>query len=139
VDGAVSHVWFVGLDGLVGDGQGLVDTLVKTAADTFVYTPVWCAWFLATMAVLESPTVGEVTGRVRSIPEIWREEWGELLRGNIGFFLPITGFIYGLVPRENRVLAFGIASLVYTTILSLWNESRPGKVPTYDQSDAGSE
>ena len=139
LDGAVSHVWFVGLDGLVGDGQGLVDTLVKTAADTFVYTPVWCAWFLATMAVLESPTVGEVTGRVRSIPEIWREEWGELLRGNIGFFLPITGFIYGLVPRENRVLAFGIASLVYTTILSLWNESRPGKVITYDQSDAGSE
>merc|ERR1712238_624846 len=110
--------------------------LLKTAADILVYTPIWCAWFLATMAVLESPTFGSVTGRVRSIPSVWRSDWAELLGGNIGFFLPLTGLIYGLVPRENRVLAFGLASLVYTTILSIWNESRPGEVTTRDSGGA---
>jgi len=29
------------------------------------------------------------------------------------------------VPRDERVLAFSAASLVYTAILSLWNAARP--------------
>ena len=28
------------------------------------------------------------------------------------------------MPRERRVFAFGMASLIYTTILSLWNSKR---------------
>jgi len=44
--------------------------------------------------------------------------------GNMGFFLPLTGLFYGIVPREQRVLAFSAASLVYTTILSLWKGAR---------------
>jgi len=142
-DGVVSHLWFLELDELLGEGQGLFDTAMKTAADTLVYTPIWCAWFLAAMALLEgnersieasnvsntlesSSNNNNISTRIQSIPRIWRSDWLTLLRGNLGFFLPITGTIYGIVPREERVLAFGVAGLVYTTILSLWNQSREG-------------
>eukprot|EP00586_Coscinodiscus_wailesii_P012325 CAMPEP_0172506588 /NCGR_PEP_ID=MMETSP1066-20121228/196415_1 /TAXON_ID=671091 /ORGANISM="Coscinodiscus wailesii, Strain CCMP2513" /LENGTH=203 /DNA_ID=CAMNT_0013283675 /DNA_START=268 /DNA_END=879 /DNA_ORIENTATION=+ len=134
-DGAVSHTWFLGLDSVVGEGQDLFDTVLKTAADTLVYTPLWCAWFLAFMTIFEEEEMkngdafddlspAPMSVRIRSIPSVWRSDWLELLRGNLGFFLPITGLIYGLVPREERVLAFGVAGLIYTTILSLWNQSR---------------
>lgn len=130
-DGAVSHVWFLALDSVVGDGQGLFDTLVKTAADALVYTPLWCAWFLAFMTFIEPANNnlsgnnnGSIAARFQSVFVVWGSDWLELFRGNVGFFLPLTGLIYGYVPREERVLAFGLASLVYTTILSLWNQSR---------------
>jgi len=138
-DGAVSHIWFIGLDGVVGEGQGLADTLVKTAADAMVYTPLWCAWFLAAMCALESPTLSSVAGRIRSVPSIWRSDWAELLRGNVSFFLPLTGIFYGFVPRDERVLAFGLAGFIYTIILSLWNESRAGKIPGPNSDGVGGE
>ena len=37
---------------------------------------------------------------------------------------PLAGHQRALVPRERRVFAFGMASLIYTTILSLWNSKR---------------
>ena len=117
VDGAASHVWFVGLDALIGEDGTLVETCLKVAADACVYTPLWCVWFLALFVLLE--------GRpARTIPAVLKAEWLELFRGNLGFFLPLTGLIYGCVPRDERVLAFGCASLVYTAILSLWNSAR---------------
>jgi len=122
-DGAVSHIWFLTLDSVVGDGQGLSDTLLKTAADALLYTPLWCAWFLAFITIIE-PGTNPITTRFQSIFSVWRSDWLELFQGNLGFFLPLTGLIYGYVPREERVLAFGLASLIYTTILSLWNQSR---------------
>ena len=116
-DGVLSHAWFEVLDGVVGTDGTLVQTLEKVAGDALVYTPLWCVWFLAFMAVLE--------GRgLRTVPGVVRSDWLELFRGNLGFFLPLTGLIYGLVPRQERVLAFAVASLVYTTILSVWNNAR---------------
>ena len=113
-DGAVSHVWFEALDATVGDDGS---TLLKVAGDALVYTPLWCCWFLAAFTIME--------GRdPRSVPGVIRAEWLELFQGNLGFFLPLTGLIYGLVPIEDRVLAFGSASLIYTSILSLWNSQR---------------
>ena len=117
-DGALSHVWFEVLDATVGDDGTVVQTLLKVAGDALVYTPLWCVWFLAAFVVLE--------GRPwRSIPAVIGGEWLELFRGNLGFFLPLTGLIYGFVPRDERVLAFAAASLVYTALLSLWNSARP--------------
>lgn len=116
-DGAVSHGWFFALDAVVGESGTVAETLLKVAADQLVYTPLFCVWFLAAFVVLE--------GRdVRTIPRVLRTEWLELFRGNVGFFLPLTGIIYGYVPRDERVLAFGAGSLVYTWILSLWNSAR---------------
>ena len=125
-DGAVSHSWFEALDGVVGEGQdGLsLTTLAKSAADALVYTPLWCAWFLVAMAVLEAPNLAAVPACAGGAPRAVRSAWAELYRGNVGFFLPLTGLIYGFVPIGERVLAFGVASLVYTTILSLWNNAR---------------
>jgi len=126
-DGAISHWWFIVLDYVVGEGQGLTNTLFKTAADALVYTPLWCGWFLAFMTAIEPLSGGinsDSMARIRSIPDVWRSDWFELVQGNIGFFLPITGLVYGLIPREELVLVFGVASLIYTTLLSLWNKNR---------------
>jgi hypothetical protein len=120
-DGAFYHTWFVVLDGLIGDGQGAMQTLSKTAADTMVYTPIWCAWFLLAMAVLESRDMQAVPANLRRVPSIWRSDWQELLRGTVGFFLPFTAVLYGLVPLQQRVFAFGCLNLIYTTLLSMWN------------------
>ena len=117
VDGALSHLWFFALDAVVGEEGTITETILKVVADQLVYTPIFCAWFLAAFVLLE--------GRdVRSIPSVLRADWFELYRGNAGFFLPLTGLIYGFVPRDERVLAFGLGSLVYTWILSLWNSAR---------------
>ena len=116
-DGAVSHAWFIALDQIVGEDGTVTQTLLKVLADQLVYTPLFCVWFLAAFVILE--------GRdARSIPRVLRERWFELFRGNFSFFLPLTGLIYGYVPRDERVLAFGLGSLVYTWILSLWNSAR---------------
>ena len=116
-DGAASHGWYAGLDAAAGEAQGAAETALKVGADALVYTPVWCAWFLAAMTVLEARGLRAVLPAVRAgLPELYR--------GNLGFFLPLTGLIYGFVPRDERVLAFGSASLVYTTILSLWSSAR---------------
>ena len=89
--GAVSHVWFLALDTAVGDGQGITETLTKTACDALVYTPLWCLWFLAALAVLEAPSVQAMPESLRAVPSIWKSSWAELYRGNVGFFLPLTG------------------------------------------------
>mmetsp|Transcript_27378 Transcript_27378/g.41441 ORF Transcript_27378/g.41441 Transcript_27378/m.41441 type:complete len:307 (+) Transcript_27378:77-997(+) len=127
-DGAVSHLWFLALDLMVGQGQGLFDTVLKTVADASVYTPLWCLWFLAFMTMMKPHTNSELHDsmalRFQSIFDVWKSDWLELFRGNLGFFLPLSGLIYGFVPREERVLAYGLASLIYTTILSLWNQNR---------------
>ena len=100
------------------------------ASDAFLYTPLFCVWFLAAFVLLEN------RGDFRLIPGVIKNEWFELFRGNLSFFLPITGLIYGYVPREERVLAFGAASLVYSTILSTWNNARSGAV-ALDVLDGG--
>ena len=119
-DGAVSHAWFLGLDAVVGESGSTFETFLKVVADQLVYTPLFCVWFLAAFVVLEGRAA-------RSIPNVIRNEWFELYRGNAGFFLPLTGIIYGTVPRDERVLAFGAGSLIYTWILSLWNSARSEK------------
>eukprot|EP00587_Corethron_hystrix_P010079 CAMPEP_0113309792 /NCGR_PEP_ID=MMETSP0010_2-20120614/7691_1 /TAXON_ID=216773 ORGANISM="Corethron hystrix, Strain 308" /NCGR_SAMPLE_ID=MMETSP0010_2 /ASSEMBLY_ACC=CAM_ASM_000155 /LENGTH=233 /DNA_ID=CAMNT_0000165109 /DNA_START=11 /DNA_END=709 /DNA_ORIENTATION=- /assembly_acc=CAM_ASM_000155 len=80
VDGAISHAWFLALDSLVGEGQGLADTLLKTLGDALVYTPLWCAWFLAFMTTTEPSKniLGEndsIASRIQSIPKIWGTDW----------------------------------------------------------------
>lgn len=116
-DGAVAHVWFRALDATVGDDGTMQQTLIKMASDALLYTPIWCVWFLTAFVVLERKDV-------RSIPNVVRNEFNELYRGNLGFFLPLTGIIYGCVPVSSRVLAEELANFVYTTFLSLWNHGR---------------
>jgi hypothetical protein len=86
-DGYVSHIWFEALDDVVGEDGSAAQTLLKVACDALVYTPLWCAWFLAAFVLLEGRAA-------RSIPSVVTGEWLELYRGNVGFFLPLTGLIY---------------------------------------------
>jgi hypothetical protein len=116
-DGAVAHAWFENLDAFVGDDGTLTQTLLKVAGDVLVYSPLWCLWFLTAFVILERR-------ELRSLPSVVRNEWPELIFGHNAFFLPLTGFIYGCVPRSQRVLADELANLVFTTGLSLWCHAR---------------
>lgn len=91
---------------------GVIDALCS-----LLIPQIWCVWFLIAFVVLERKDV-------RTIPSVLRSQFGELYRGNLGFFLPLQGVIYGCVPRNQRVLAEELANLVYTTLLSLWNHDR---------------
>ena len=121
-DGAVAHGWFHALDAAVGDDGTTGQTLVKVAYDALLYTPCWCLWFITAFALLEGKSL-------RDIPRMVKNDFGELYQGNLGFFLPLTGIIYGVVPRNQRVLAEELANLVYTTFVSLWSHARDQDEP----------
>ena len=53
-----------------------------------------------------------------------RQGWTELYTGNVAAWLPANLAIYGLVPCERRVLAFASYTVLYTAVLSLWEESQ---------------
>lgn len=141
-DGGLSHVWFTGLDAAVGADQSSLPQLgCKVALDAALYTPLWCVWFLAYMSVASSYGVASFIDILSDVRKTLKESWLELYRGNLGFFLPLTALIYGTVDVDRRVLAFGIASLVYTTVLSAWNAGRGEEgdvlcaVSVFDESD----
>lgn len=52
LDGAVSHGWFVGLDEVIS-GDDILSVIYKVTADTLIYTPLWCVWFIFGISILE--------------------------------------------------------------------------------------
>lgn len=52
VDGAFGHNWFLILDYFIKGNQN-VDVFYKVVADTTIFTPIWCVWFLVVMGLLE--------------------------------------------------------------------------------------
>jgi len=118
MDGFAGHNWFEALDALLPKTDTwTVDTLLKVAADSAVYTPGWCVVFLATMAVLEG------RGPAAAVQDI-RRDFFDLLRGNYGITLPGVFLIYGCVPVRFQVAGFAALTLGYTIILSLWENAR---------------
>lgn len=118
VDGFASHNWFVAIDAaLPKTDTWAVDTLLKVAADSTVYTPSWCLVFLTMMALLEGRGFA---GAARDV----QRDYFDLLRGNYGLTLPFVALIYGVVPVRFQVLGFAALSLAYTIVLSLWRSSR---------------
>jgi len=122
LDGGLTHAWLFSLDTLLGENNGSpLQTLLKVAADACVYTPLFCVWFLSAFVILEGrPT--------KTIPSVVRNNFLELVQGNLKFYLPINILVYGYVPKDERVLAFGMGSIIYTALLSLWNDERKKKV-----------
>ena len=51
-----------------------------------------------------------------------RSSWKTLYLGDFISWIPLNGILYGLVPMDNRVQAFGVINLLYTAILSFWAE-----------------
>jgi hypothetical protein len=116
-DGALSHYWFTTLDSTLSPLPPTVPILpLQVSLDAFLYTPLWCVWYLTYISI--------TTPSSPSPLDSLRQSWLELYRGNLGFFLPLTCLIYAFVPTPSKVLAFGAASLFYTTVLSAWNAGR---------------
>eukprot|EP01036_Dinobryon_divergens_P036140 gene36140-46988_t len=114
LDGAVGHGWFQLLDQVI-NGNGGIFVVEKIAADSLIYTPVWCFWFVSAMSVLKGNF---------DITQALKSEWKELLWIDLGFFLPLSCIVYSVVPLESRVTVFAVASVIYTVVVSLWNEQK---------------
>eukprot|EP00241_Pyramimonas_parkeae_P006703 CAMPEP_0114250522 /NCGR_PEP_ID=MMETSP0058-20121206/14745_1 /TAXON_ID=36894 /ORGANISM="Pyramimonas parkeae, CCMP726" /LENGTH=338 /DNA_ID=CAMNT_0001364189 /DNA_START=252 /DNA_END=1268 /DNA_ORIENTATION=+ len=118
IDGSCSHVWFNMLDQAIPDTTVLA-VVEKIIVDFLVFTPGWCAVFLVYMALSEG------AGRDGAARRLARD-WFDLYKGNVCAWLPLNAIIYGLVPLEQRVLAFAGFSLVYSVVLSRWAEQTSG-------------
>lgn len=116
-DGAVGHNWFIALDQVIKGTDG-ISVVYKVIADTVVFTPCWVAWFLLAMGLLEGNLQKKISTKKL------QTEYKELLFIDLGFFLPLSTVVYSVVPREARVLVFSIANLLYTSIVSLWNQKK---------------
>eukprot|EP01041_Mallomonas_annulata_P008695 gene8695-17957_t len=112
-DGMVSHFWVYSLAVFV-HGNSLTDIVTSVFADNLLYTPIWCVWFIAAMAVLENKSMSNFVNTFKS-------EWQSLFLLSLGFYFPLACVIYSFVHLENRVLAFALGSLLYTILLSLWS------------------
>ena len=75
LDGAIGHTWFQLLDKAI-NGNGGIFVVEKIAADTFIYTPVWCFWFVAGMSILKGNF---------NIAQALKSEWKELLWIDLGY------------------------------------------------------
>ena len=138
MDGAVSHWWYHYVEAesakwpavsFLPEGPGRVAQMV--AADMLVFSPFWCAFFLAAMTVLawnqNTPGPGPGPKPPRgSLPNAvlvrLSNSWSTLYLGDLLAWIPLNSVLYGLVPADNRVQAFGVINLAYTAVLSWWSE-----------------
>ena len=108
----------------VTDG-GVSRVVEMVAADLIVFSPWWCALFLAAMAAMthfESDAAPSARGAGKAAMRRLRSSWKTLYLGDLIAWIPLNGILYGLVPVDNRVRAFGVINLLYTVVLSLWAE-----------------
>ena len=106
----------------VTDG-GVSRVVEMVAADLIVFSPWWCALFLGAMAAMarrerRSASGGSGETAARRL----RSSWKTLYLGDFIAWIPLNGILYGLVPVDNRVQAFGVINLLYTVVLSFWAE-----------------
>ena len=108
----------------VTDG-GISRVVEMVAADLIVFSPWWCALFLAAMAAMthfESDAAPSARGAGKAVTRRLRSSWKTLYLGDFIAWIPLNGILYGLVPVDNRVQAFGVINLMYTVVLSFWAE-----------------
>ena len=108
----------------VADG-GVSRVVEMVAADLIVFSPWWCALFLGAMAAMthfESDAAPSARGAGKAVMRRLRSSWKTLYLGDFIAWIPLNGILYGLVPVDNRVQAFGVINLLYTVVLSFWAE-----------------
>lgn len=130
LDGIVGHTWYFTLEKAIG-GSRPVDKIARIAADIMVslplpclsdpltpvlqvYTPLWCAWHVIGMALLEQEN-------------IWtslQDDWMSMVRVSSSFFVPMSILLYTVVPLEHRVTAVALGTMVVTFMLSFWKATR---------------
>ena len=64
MDGLVNHGWYHFIEWLL-PGQDFITIAEKTACEILLYGPLWYAWYLASMTLLEKRGVDEITGVVK--------------------------------------------------------------------------
>lgn len=108
----------------VTDG-GVSRVVEMVAADLIVFSPWWCTLFLGAMAAMthfDSDAAPSARGAGKAAARRLRSSWKTLYLGDFIAWIPLNGILYGLVPVDNRVQAFGVINLLYTVVLSFWAE-----------------
>lgn len=118
IDGILSHSWYFALNKYI-QGAEIFDIFKKILADTFLFQPIWCVYFLLIMAFLEKKSVEGVIESVRT-------DWWELFSISTGFYFPLGCLVYSLFPKDAWLFIFSIGNFFYNVCLSLW-KARQGK------------
>ena len=104
---------------------GVSRVVEMVAADLIVFSPWWCTLFLGAMAAMthvDSDAAPSARGAGKAAARRLRSSWKTLYLGDFIAWIPLNGILYGLVPVDNRVQAFGVINLLYTVVLSFWAE-----------------
>jgi hypothetical protein len=78
-----------------------------------------------------APTCAGARGTLAGL----RDNWRSLYSGNVAAWVPLNAVIYGVVPLEERVLAFATFTLAYTVVLSVWLDAVGRDSPTTASDD----
>ena len=115
LDGVVSSEFFERLDQVAAHATNskAAYAAASVLADVTLFTPAWCAAFLAFMAA----TRGEPSVLRRTA-----EQWPELYAQNVAAWLPANTALYTFVPTDLRVAALSIYTVLYTAYLSFFAE-----------------
>jgi hypothetical protein len=142
---------------------GVQETALACTFDVVFFTPLWTAAFLSYMSlsagVGTSPCLGPLppaaASQLRSLSLSLhetltraptcagargtlaglRDNWRSLYSGNVAAWVPLNAVIYGVVPLEERVLAFATFTLAYTVVLSVWLDAVGRDSPTTASDD----
>jgi hypothetical protein len=117
-DGFIAHGWYYSLESYIS-GTDAISVMERIAADSLLYGPVWCAWFIFAMSLLEGKNVS-------SVPSLWKERWADLVVVSTKCYFPCTVFIYSVVPLEYRTVSAAGAMILFTVAISLWNNFTNG-------------
>ena len=131
LDGSACHYWFYYVQYFAETSLWLhghiQQALVMNLASTCIFTPAFCAAFLALLSFLE-------TGRIKGAMKRIRLDWRELTSASMKWDIVVNGLVFGLVLPALRVRVSMGAQFVYLVGLAIWDHKR---AVTYKESKGG--
>ena len=112
------------------------EAVFMNVMSTLLFTPTFCALFLAVLAFLE-------TGRLRSSLKRLHLDWRQLAVASMKWDAVVNAVVFGLVPLQLRVRASMSAQFIYIVLLAIWDHQRaikyssksPAEVPGESAQD----
>jgi len=121
LDGWFTHLWYVWIDyaTMFMASTPALKLFTMTVCTSFIYTPMYCALFLAVMAVLDGKRGAGVLNEVK-------EKVVELSDLTIKTWMPLNVILFGMVPATYRVLVSMLMNYVYLIGLAMWESGKLG-------------
>ena len=116
IDGVCTHEWYGFIQGVADDAQvgKLAEAFAMTLTSSLLYTPLYCAGFLALLSLLEGRGWQAATERVRL-------DLRELFAKTTQVWGPTNLLLFGLVPLHLRTVVSMAIHYVFLVGLALWD------------------